>query len=286
YLAVELVLPLRVVRLHLQVVAVAEHLRVPRRRLLRLLATSGHQVSRNLARHAGRRHDHALGILLQDLAVDPRPVVEALEVPDRGEPDDVPVADLVTGDQHQVVVLVLSGAAALHSAVARRDVRLHPQQRLEPVPVRKLLERPRAEHAAVVRESERRHLEIDGAPDEVLEPVRAVEQRVFAVGVQVYERHSAAAASVQDCAPEHAKESRIVWNWIMYSTLLRPGASSQASSRYVWFLSGQGIIRVMNTPASGNDVSALSQMPCTSTPPSGSVPVMSVSRVVVWGGRV
>src|SRR5690606_21784211 len=191
-----------------------------------------------------------------------------------------------TGDQHQEGVLVLSGAATLHPAGARRDLRLHPQQQPEPVPFRNLLDSPPSEHDAVVPDSERTHPETDAAPDEVHEPVRAVEQRVFAVGVQVYERHSAAAASVQDCAPEHAKESRIVWNWIMYSTLLRPGASSQASSRYVWVLSGQGIIRVMNTPASGNHVSGRSLMPCTSPPPSGSVRVMSVSRVVVWGGRV
>ena len=41
----------------------------------------------------------------------------------------------------------------------------------------------------MIRQRERRHLQFDGAADQVVEPVRTVEERVFAVGVQMYERH-------------------------------------------------------------------------------------------------
>ena len=58
-------------------------------------------------RQAAREADEALGVLGQQLLVDPGPVVEALEVRVGDQLQQVPVARLVLGEEREVAVLLL-----------------------------------------------------------------------------------------------------------------------------------------------------------------------------------
>jgi len=186
---VQLVLPLRVVGLDLEIVAVAEDLGVPRGRRPGLVPPVRHEVLRHLAREAGRGHDHPFGVPLQHLPVDAGAMVEPLHVPDGGQLDEVPVALEVACEEHEMVVRPLPPRRAPVPPVARRDVRLHPEDRLDPGLARHLLELPRAEHAAVVGERDGGHLELLRPPHQVAEAVGAVEEGVLAVRVEMDERH-------------------------------------------------------------------------------------------------
>ena len=195
------VLAFRVVGLDLEVVTAGERVRVPARGFPGRLPAIGDEMAGDLAGHARGTHDQALGVPGQDLAVDAWTVVEALQIADRAEPDQVAVPDLIPREEHEVVVLLLGHAARKADGVggradttsvapvAGRDVGLHPDDRLEAGLARLFLEIPRAEQAAVVRDGERGHLELERAPDQVADPVRAVEERILAMRVQVNERH-------------------------------------------------------------------------------------------------
>ena len=80
---------------------------------------------RDAARHAAGERDHALGVPLEQLEVDARLVVVALEVAERGELDQVPVADLVLREQRQVRVALLLRLAVVG------DVDLAAEDRLD-----------------------------------------------------------------------------------------------------------------------------------------------------------
>ena len=72
-------------------------------------------------------------------------------------------------------------------AVTRSDVRLHANDRLDATLLRLLQERPCAEQTTVVRQRDRRHLEFPRATDQVFNPVRAIQERVFTVRMQMDE---------------------------------------------------------------------------------------------------
>ena len=165
-----------VVRLHLQVVAVLERFGVPGGRFPGALRVVGRQVARDLTRHAGGAHDQPPRVAGQHFPVHTRAVVEALRVSDGRQLYQVLVALHVPGQNHEVVVgpFSLAGFGAV-SAVAGRDVGLHADDRLEAGGAGLFLEGPHAEQAPVVRERERRHLELLGLPDQVRDAIRAVE---------------------------------------------------------------------------------------------------------------
>src|SRR5690606_40791022 len=93
-----------VVSLDLEVVAAIEDDSVPGRDLPGRVPPADGQVPGHFSRHAGGADDQAAGVLRENLTVDPGAVVEALAVPDGGEPDEVAVALLVTGEEDEVVV--------------------------------------------------------------------------------------------------------------------------------------------------------------------------------------
>jgi hypothetical protein len=65
---------------------------------------------RDLAAEARRQPDQALAVVAQDLLVDPRVVVEALEVALRVQEREVLVADLVLREQDQVAAAPVCGS--------------------------------------------------------------------------------------------------------------------------------------------------------------------------------
>ena len=127
---------------------------------------------------AGER-DQSLRVPLEQLPVDPRLVVVALEVAGRGELDQVRVAGVVLGEQREVRVALLLRVAVLG------DVELAAENRLDSDLARLLVELDRAGERAVIGERHRRHLELGRAGGEPGYAARPVENRVLGVDVQV-----------------------------------------------------------------------------------------------------
>ena len=130
---------------------------------------------------AGER-DQPLRVGLEQLPVDARLVVVALEVGRRGELDQVAVAGVVGGEEREVGVALGLGAAVVG------DVDLAAEQRLDAVLAGLAVELDRPGHGAVVGEPDRRHLELSGAGREGRDAARPVEDRVLGVDVEVDER--------------------------------------------------------------------------------------------------
>ena len=129
---------------------------------------------------AGER-DQPLRVGLQQLPVDARLRVVALEEAERGELDQVRVALVRLGQERQVRV-----AARARVAVVG-DVDLAADDRLDPLLPGLLVEVDRAGERAVVCERDRGHLELGRPGRERRDPARPVEDRVLAVDVQVDE---------------------------------------------------------------------------------------------------
>lgn len=87
------------------------------------------------------------------------------------------------------VRLGVGSGAASRASVARGDVCLHPDDGLEVVPPGQLLERPGSVEVAMIGDSQRRLLELDSPPNEVVESVGAVEQGILGMAMEVDERH-------------------------------------------------------------------------------------------------
>jgi hypothetical protein len=150
-----------------------------------LLLLAGHDALVDLALEAGRERDDPLAVPAQQLLVDPRLVVEAFEVGLRGQLDEVAVAGLAGGEQHQVVAAPLAGGAV--EAVALGDVRFDAEDRFDPRLARQVVELDGAEHVAMVGQRHSRHARRGRGADDLVEAVGAVQQAVLAVKVEVDE---------------------------------------------------------------------------------------------------
>src|SRR5215204_7413410 len=110
---------------------------------------------------------------LEQLPVDTRLVVVALQEAGRGELDQVSVALVRLGEKGQVRVALLLGSAVV------RDVDLAADQRLDALLARLAIELYGPCERAVVGERDRGHLELGGTSGEGGDPARAVEDRVL-----------------------------------------------------------------------------------------------------------
>ena len=81
----------------------------------------------------------------------------------------------------------LAGRPALRAPVARRDVDLAAENRVDAALARLIVKDDRREHVAVLGDRERRHLQLDRAVEQLLDPAGAVEERILGVQVQVDE---------------------------------------------------------------------------------------------------
>src|SRR5690606_22210036 len=86
-------------------VVLPERGREPLGRLPGLFVVALTQVERDLAGEAGRQAYDALAVRREDVLVDARTAIEAFEIPDGAELDQVPVSGPVLRQQHQVTVL-------------------------------------------------------------------------------------------------------------------------------------------------------------------------------------
>ena len=88
-----------------------------------------------------------------------------------------------------VVRLAIALALAV-PPVAGGDIRLHPDDRVYARLMRFFLELPRGVEIPVIRDCERRLLELERPTDEVVDPVRAVEEGVFGMTMEMNEGHT------------------------------------------------------------------------------------------------
>ena len=142
------------------------------------------QQHRGLAAHAAGERDEALVVPAEQLPVGARLVVVALEVRRRRQLDEVLVAGLVAGEQREVRVALLDPGAA---AAVGGHVELEADDRLDALFFGGAVELDGAAQRAVVGERHRRHAQFLGPFDQLLDPAGAVEQRVFAVHVEMDE---------------------------------------------------------------------------------------------------
>ena len=174
---------LQPVGLHLQEeILLPEDVRELQRRVLGRLGAAAHDGLRHLAAEAGRKTDQPLGVLAQERLVDARVVIEALQVPHRVEVREVLPADLVLGQQDEVVRAPLGLVEAIG-----RDVGLAAEDRLHPVGLGLLIEIERAEQVAVVGDGHRLHPALEDLREEVVEADGAVEKAILRVQMQVRE---------------------------------------------------------------------------------------------------
>ena len=182
--AADLVLDLETVVLHLEeVIAVAEDVPVHLGRLDRRVLVAREQIHGDLPLGTRRQRGNTRRVLAQDLVIDARLVVEALEERERGQPDQVLETLLVARQQHEVVGRITRAVLA----AAARDVGLHADDRLDAGLLGLLVELDRAEHRAVISQRHRRHAEFDRLLDHARNRARAVQQRIVAVIMEMDE---------------------------------------------------------------------------------------------------
>ena len=149
------------------------------RRVQRLLLLLGTNAGGHLPFQAAAQADQPRRMLREQLLVDPRLVVEPLGVAGRDELDQVVIALVGLRQQHQMV-RGLAGRAALRPPVARRDVDLAAEDRVDAALARLIVEDDRREHVAMFGNRHRRHLELDRLVEQFFDPAGPVEQRVLA----------------------------------------------------------------------------------------------------------
>ncbi len=144
---------------------------------------AGEQRRAGAPGEAARERDDAAGVGLEQLVVDARLVVVALEVAERAELDQVVVALGRLGQQREVVPVAL---ARVHARAAVVDeVDLAAQQRLDAGLPGRAVELDRARHGAVVGDPDGGHAELDRPLDELGDAACAVQHRILGVDVQM-----------------------------------------------------------------------------------------------------
>ncbi len=146
-------------------------------------------AGRHLPLEAAAQTDQSFGVLREQRLVDTRLVVETLGIAGRDELDKVVVPLRGLGEQHQVIGR-LTRRSALRAPIARRDVDLAPENRIDPALPRVIVKHHRREHVPVLGDGHRGHLQLDGLVEQFLDPAGPIEQRKLGVQVEVDESQS------------------------------------------------------------------------------------------------
>ncbi len=164
----------------------AEHLQVIPRGLVGLLQPALHDPARYFAVQAGRHPDQTAGAILQELPVDPRPVVKALQLSRRGQPTQIAIAFLIFRQQDDVAELAVVGRVSVEPA-ARGKIHLAADDRLDAGLARLFVKLDGPEQGAVIGGRHGRHAVGGGSFDQIVDADRPVQQAVLGVDVQMNE---------------------------------------------------------------------------------------------------
>ena len=194
--------------------------------------------------------DQSIGVLLEQLPVDPRLVVVALEERQARELDQIAIAGFVLGQQGEVVVELFAafGVAARvvdaaasgrpFGAVVVGHVGLGADDRLDALLAAFLVELERAVHVAVIGHADRRLAVGDRLGDQFVEARRPIEHRELGVDVEVAERvggHWMAVFQVE----------RITNVWFVEPT--RTGGGSVQPIRHAATVTGSPVVVIART---------------------------------------
>ena len=168
-------LDVQAVVLDLDVEVLAERLVEPDGDFLRLVQLVLEDELAELARRAARQADEPFAVSGEDLLVDARDVVEAFGVGDGAELDEVLEADLILGEEREVVAGVAPFLGLAISAMSRGDVRLVADDRIDAGGLAFLVELDRPEEIAVIGEGRKRSCPRLDVGDELLDSAGAVE---------------------------------------------------------------------------------------------------------------
>ena len=168
-----------------QIVILPEELLVPLCLGLGLVQPAFIDHARHDARHARGGTNQPLVVTLQQLTVDARAPVEALDMGERDHPQEVVVTRQVLREQNQVV-------AAAHRAVVppqARHVGLAPQDGLDALLAACVIKGLQPIEAPVVRDGAGLHPQRLHPLHQRRHLARTVQQRIARVHVQMHERH-------------------------------------------------------------------------------------------------
>ena len=136
----------------------------------------------DFAGQTARQGDQTVFVLRQDFLVDARLVVMALEVGRGDEFDEILIAGLVLGQQHQMVINILSAAAGFFvEATAGGDIDLAADDRFDALVAGGLIEIDRAVEDAVIGDGQGGKLQFVRLVDQAIETAGAIEQRILGV---------------------------------------------------------------------------------------------------------
>ena len=175
--------------LHLdEEILLAQEVRVAPRRRERLARLPRQQPLADFAAVAAAHHDQAVLVLLEQLHVNPRAVIEAVEEGAGGQLHQVMVSANIGREQRQVIVRLLAAAGGLLVlAAAGRDVRLVADNRLDPRAGHRAIELDRPVEIPMVGQRAGLHLLRLRQLRQARRRAGAVEQAEVAVNVQVNE---------------------------------------------------------------------------------------------------
>ncbi len=173
-----------------------------------LLHVPGTNGAGDVGGHTARGADEAFAMGGEEVEVDARPVVVAVELSAAGQLQQIEVAGLVLGQQQQVGALAVELRVAVGHAPGG-DVGLDADDGLDAGFLARFVERDDAEHRPVVGQGQRRLVERLGPRRQVFDAAEAVEQRELTMDVQMDKR------LVLADGPRHGRE---------YNTTVRIGA--------------------------------------------------------------
>ena len=157
-----------------------------RRSLERLAGLVRAQARRHLPLEAAAEPNQALGMLREQVLVDPRLVIEPFGVAGRHELHEV-VKALGGLREQDEMIRRLAGRARLVAPISRRHIDLASEDGIDAPLPGLVVKGDRREHVAVFSDRHRRHLEFCGAVQHLADAAGAVEQRELRVQVQVDE---------------------------------------------------------------------------------------------------
>ena len=160
----------------------------------RLLPLVDAKEPRNASLEAAAHADEPARAGGEQLQIDARPIIEAFDVRDGRELDEVAVPRFARDEQREMIVVELPRHAALFLDGPFGEIGLHADDRLDARLARSLEKRNRAEHVPVVGERDGAHAHPLGGLDEILDPDRAVEKAVLRMIMKMYETRSGHAA--------------------------------------------------------------------------------------------
>ena len=181
----------RFVEHHLQVVVLPEEVLVPADGFARGVQVARHDILGNLAGQAGGAADQVVVILLDHLVRDAGAIVESFNMTCGTDLHQVPVTVIIFGQQNQVVIFVVRAVFQMmivmtgHIDLAADDgfddqVAVSVFVGFVVRPFEKLLH---AVHVAVVRDGERRHLQLPCPGEKFLNIRESVENRILRMDV-------------------------------------------------------------------------------------------------------